>query len=101
MTSPQTYEKYHQICIDHYHDKISVEAFRTQLCDLFRPHEAIMRTLPTFFDESGEMSDKKAPERSGAGSSRKPAKAQSKAAAPKAATASSQQANGAQAAQSQ
>jgi len=96
MTSVQTYEQYHQICIDHYHEKISVEQFRQQLCDLFRPHEAIMRALPTFFDESGET-DSKAPPLS---SSTKPKKS-AKVAAPKASQPSAQQANGAQHSQSQ
>ena len=92
MTSVQTYEQYHKICIDHYHEKITVEQFRTQLCDLFRPHDAIMQALPTFFDESGEMTDKK-PDRPTHSSSKKPAPAK-KGAAGKAAQPASQQAGG-------
>ena len=59
MTSTQTYEAYHDICIRHYHEEITVQQFREQLTDLFTPHEQIMRTLPTFFDESGDLTEKK------------------------------------------
>lgn len=60
--TPELYETYHELALQHYHGKTNVRTFRSQLQSLFRQYPQVLETLSVFFQDSPTLNELKTAE---------------------------------------